>query len=171
MSLMEFLLKNRENRGALAALRKGLTPATETRAWPLLARFGGIGQTPGARAVRTVAGLFAHHPRSCDAGNMGDTCRALCGQDEHPWETVDGTGKAVPPGPMARKFAWLLAADTEEICGRVARVVFYAKSKDVPVNYAQLEKDLARWPRAREAWAVAFWTTGKPDNAEDGEAS
>jgi CRISPR system Cascade subunit CasB len=168
---MEFLLKNRENRGALAALRQGLAPATEMRAWPLLARFGGIGRTPGARAVRTVAALFAHHPRNCDAGNMGDTCRALCGQDEHPWETADGTGKAVPPGPMSRKFSRLLAADAEEICERVARVVLYAKSKGIAVNYAQLEKDLAGWPRAREAWAGAFWATGKPDSAEGEEAS
>ncbi len=168
MNLMDFLLRNKENRGVLATLRQGLIPAKEMRAWPLLAPFGGIGQTPGARAVRTVAGLFASHPQNCFAGNLGDTCREFCNNtDEFPWIMVDNN---FAPGPVARKFSWMLAADAEEICGRVARIVLYAKSKGVPVNYAQLEKDLASWPRAREAWARSFWAIGKTDSTE-GEAA
>lgn len=172
MSLLDFLQTNKDNRGVLAALRKALAPTTETRAWPYLVQFDGIGSTPKARAVRTVAGLFAYHPVNCGAGNMGDTCRALCRDtDEHPWETVDASGRAVAPGPVGRKFGWLLAADAEEICGRVIRMVLYAKSKDIPVNYAQLEKDLVNWPRAREAWARNFWAVEKADNADEEGAS
>lgn len=166
MSLMEFLLKNREDRGLLAALRQGLAQATEMRAWPYLARFGGIGQKADARAVRTVAGLFAHHPENCESGNMGDTCRELCrGTDEDPGKATDS------PGPVGRKFGWLLAADKEEICGRTARIVLYAKSRGIPVNYARLQEDLTHWPRAREAWADAFWAEGKADGTEDEEAA
>ncbi|MBQ9406783.1 MAG: type I-E CRISPR-associated protein Cse2/CasB [Desulfovibrio sp.] len=172
MTLLDFLLKNKDNRGVLAALRKALAPTTETRAWPYLARFDGIGQNPKARAVRTVAGLFALHPENCSDGNMGDTCRALCRDtDEHPWETVDAVGRAVTPGTVSRKFGWLLAADPEEICDRVTRVVRYAKSKGIPVNYAQLEKDLANWPYAREAWARNFWAVEKADSAGEEGAS
>ncbi len=170
MTLMEFLLENRDNRSVLAVLRQGLSPATETRAWPLLARFGGIGQTPEASAVRTVAALFARHPENCVTGNMGDTCRRLCrGTDEHPWDTVDGEGEAVPPGPVGRRFSWLLAADADDICGRVARVVLHAGRRGIPVNYAQLEKDLTLWPdqRVREAWAGAFWAPKKGRKADE----
>lgn len=169
--LLDFLHKNRENRGVLAALRQGLVLATEMRAWPWLARYGGIGSTPRARAVRTVAGLFAHHPEACATGSMGTTCRALCSPDEKPWESVDATGKATAPGPMARRFGYLLAADATEICERVARMVLYAKSKGVPVNYAQLEKDLAQWPHGgvRERWAGDFWAAQKSDDTS-GEA-
>ncbi len=170
-SLTDFLQRNADNRGVMATLRQGLTPATETRAWPLLAQFNGIGRKADARAVRTVAALFAHHPAMSDTGNMGDTCRALCNDNEHPWETVDAKGKAIAPGPMSRKFSWLLASDTDEIFERVARMVLYAKSKGVPVNYAQLEKDLARWTdqRVREAWASAFWAPKAMDSESEEE--
>ncbi|MBO4311986.1 MAG: type I-E CRISPR-associated protein Cse2/CasB [Desulfovibrionaceae bacterium] len=174
MTLLEFLLTNKDNRGVLAALRKGLVPTTEPRAWPYLAPFEGIGQDRKARAVRTVAGLFAHHPENCADGNMGDTCRDLCNvNEEKPWkvtENVNGNEKPEPPGPIARKFGWMLeAVDAEEICKRVARMVLYARSKGVPVNYEQLEKDLIAWPRAREAWARHFWATQQAERA-DGEA-
>ena len=171
MTLMEFLLKNSENRGVLAMLRQSLIPAKEMRAWPILSRFGGIGRSSGARAVRTVAALFAHHPQNSDTGNMGNTCRALCVSDEHPWEAVDGTGRAVPPGPMSRKFIRLLESDAEEICERTARIVLYAKSRRIPVNYAQLEADLAGWPRAREAWARAFWAEPRPESQKEEPAA
>ena len=166
-SLMEFLQNNRDNRGVLAALRQGLVPTTEMRAWPWLVRHGGVGTEQRAQAVRTVAGLFAHHPEACATGSMGTTCRALCSPDEKPWESVDATGKAIAPGPMARRLGYLLAADAGEICERVARVVLYAKSKDIPINYAQLEKDLAQWPRygVRERWASDFWAAQTTEDA------
>lgn len=157
--LMDFLQRNADNRGVMATLRHALVDKTEMRAWPLLAGLKGIGPSQQAKAVRTVAALFAYHPQSCDEGNMGTVCRHLCREDEHPWESTDRQGKAVSPGPMSRRFMHLLSADREEICTRTARVVLYAKSKEIPVNYAALEKDLASWPRAREAWASAFWAT------------
>lgn len=166
-ALIEFLLRNRENKGVMATLRCALAESKEMRAWPLVARFGGIGRGPHARTVRTVAGLFAHHPENCDAGNMGTVCRALCSPDEQPWNSVDDQGKASSPGPMARKFMYLLSADREEICERVARVVLYAKSQGIPVNYGALEQDLETWPRAREAWAGVFWALPPSDDGQD----
>ena len=170
-ALMEFLQRNATNKRVLAALRCALVESTEMRAWPLLARFDGIGPSQRARAVRTVAGLFAMHPDShCDSGNMGTVCRALCREDERPWETSDSEGKAVAPGPMGRRFMALLNADREEICRRVSLIVAYAGSQGVGVNYAALEKDLAEWPRAREAWASAFWAPQTNDEAGGDDA-
>ena len=169
MELMEFLLKNRENRGVLATLRCALVENREMRAWPLLAVLGGIGDTPGARSVRTVAGLFASHPENCTEGNMGSVCRALCTGDEKPWNVTDGQGESVQPGPMARKFMYLLNADPDEIHARVRRLVLYAKTQGIPVNYAGLEKDLRSWPRPREAWARSFFAPEKrEEHSEQG---
>ncbi|WP_301967636.1 type I-E CRISPR-associated protein Cse2/CasB [uncultured Desulfovibrio sp.] len=165
-ALMEFLLRNADNKRVMAILRCGLVESTEMRAWPLLAHLDGIGGSQRARAVRTVAGLFALHPRDCASGNMGTVCRQLCGSDEKPWAGGPGTDDS--PGPMGRRFLYLLNADRDEICGRVCRLVRYAGSRDIPVNYTALEKDLSEWPRAREAWAAAFWAPVTDESAENG---
>lgn len=167
-ALMDFLLRNAGNKRVMATLRRALVESTELRAWPLLASLGGIGDSQRARAVRTVAGLFAAHPLAGDTGNMGTVCRMLCEDGEKPWENQDERGESLPPGPMGRRFLHLLNADRDEICGRVCRLVRYAGSRGVPVNYAALEKDLAEWPKAREAWAVAFWAPAAEDSGEDG---
>lgn len=164
MTFQEFLRHSEQDRGVLAALRQGLTPSREMLAWPYLAQFGGIGDSMRARTVRTVAGLFAHHPSNCKKGNMGTTCLTLCLRrgGEKPWELMDfRRNRAIPLGPVARRFCWMLEADREEICERVIRMVLFAKNERIPVNYAQLEEDLTHWPRAREYWARSFWTTEK----------
>ena len=169
-ALMEFLLRNANNKRVMATLRCGLVENTEMRAWPLLAHLDGIGNRQRARAVRTVAGLFALHPHNCTSGNMGTVCRRLCSSDEKPWARDTETSSG--PGPMERRFLYLLNADRDEICGRVCRLVQYAGSKDIPVNYAVLEKDLSEWPRARESWATAFWDPMTGERGEvEGEAS
>lgn len=169
--LMDFLQRNATNKRVLATLRCALVENTEMRAWPLLGSFGGIGAGQKARAIRTVAGLFAVHTAHCEKGNMGTLCRKLCSHDEKPWENIDPQGKAVPPGPMGRRFLYLINADKNEIFERVCRLVRYAKSRDVPVNYAALEKDLAEWPKAREAWAGEFWASAEKREEQEGETA
>ena len=169
-ALMEFLLRNAKNKRIMAILRCGLVGNTEMRVWPLLAHLDGIGNKQHARAVRTVAGLFALYPHNCTSGNMGTVCRQLCRCDERPWERETDTNSS--PGPVERRFMYLLNADRDEICGRVCRLVQYADSKGIPVNYAALEKDLSEWPRAREPWAAAFWAPMSEERKEaEGEAS
>lgn len=172
--LINFLLKNRENKRVLACLRQGLVETTEFRAWPLLARYGGIGHDFKAHVIRTVAGLFAYHPNMIHIGNIGTTCRQLCDPEvEKPWEDMDANGKVLRPGPVSRKFGYLLAAERDEICDRVIRIVLYAKSKEIPVNYDALENDLVKWPRSREFWARAFWGGDRTEKSETdgGDAS
>ncbi len=164
VTLQEFLRNSAQDKSVLAALRQGIIPSREMRAWPYLAQFNGIGDNMQARTVRTVAGLFAHHPNNCAKGNMGTTCLTLCLRrgSEKPWEMVDfKRNRAMPLGPVARRFCWMLDADREEICDRVIRIVLFAKSEGIPINYAQLEEDLTHWPRARGYWARSFWTTEK----------
>ncbi len=64
------------DRGAMSTLRCALAPARRHRAWPLLARIGGIDDP----VAETIAGCYAYHPEETREGNFGDTCRALAGQ-------------------------------------------------------------------------------------------
>ncbi|MCS6805131.1 MAG: type I-E CRISPR-associated protein Cse2/CasB [Acidobacteriota bacterium] len=144
---LKYLRQLKNDRGAMADLRRALNPAQRHRAWPLLARFGGIGNA----RYETVAGLFAHHPEETNAGNLGTTCRQLGA--EH--NTFEG------------RFRRLLACDREEICDHIRPVVFVAKSKGVPVNYEQLFVDLWYWSDAvKVRWAAEFW--GAPASEETG---
>lgn len=158
MILMDWLRRQKEQRGVLAQLRCGLVKSKEQRAWPLLARFDGIEGYKG-QVVRTIAALYASHPEetnTANKSNMGTLCLRLCGDGETPWQDEK-------PGPMAMRLQYLLAAETEEICQRVARLVLRCKSSGIPVNYEQLYTDLLHWEkpsareRVRQSWAQHFW--------------
>src|SRR5690348_9818744 len=93
--LLGLLRSLKNDRGAMANLRCALTPARMHRAWPLLARAGGIDNP----IAETVAGLYAQHPGETNGGNFGDTCRILAGTNT----SCDG------------RFRRLLACDREEL--------------------------------------------------------
>ncbi len=155
-SLMAFLRGVREDRGAMANLRCALVEGKRHRAWPLLARFEGVGSDPRALAVQLVAGLYASHPEESHDGDLGTTCRALLAEEEQ--AEMDSGGK---PGPVSRRVQHLLAAEGDEVFQRVLRMILRAKAANVPVNYVQLLDDLLRWRYDSEAvqvrWARSFW--------------
>lgn len=166
-ALLSWLQSKKEQRGIMATLRCALVPAREQRAWSLLARFGGIGLEHKNYVVRTVAGLYASHSLECSTGDMGTLCLSLCQKSEVPC-------KDDKPGAMAKRMQHLLAAENQEICDRVVRLVLRAKTQGLPVNYNQLERDLLNWEknysreRVRVTWAKQFWTV-KTDGAEVAE--
>lgn len=143
--LLNYLRQLKNDRGAMADLRRALNPVQRHRAWPLLASFGGIDDP----RYETVAGLFAYHPEETSSGNLGTTCRRLSGDHS----TFEG------------RFRRLLACDRNDICEHIGSVVLAAKAKGIPVNYEQLFADLFYWSDAVKArWALEFW--GAPP-AED----
>ena len=154
--LLAWLQRFRADRGALAQLRCGLRPAQQSRAWALLARFGGVPRGDGdhrAASVLTVAGLWAAQPESRAPGNFGATCRELASGDER--AKLSATGET---GPMARHFQRLLAAERHEICERVIGVGLRAVAQGVGIHPVLLYTDLAFWgDRVRERWARSFW--------------
>jgi CRISPR system Cascade subunit CasB len=139
--MLAYLRQLRNDRGAMADLRCALNPAKLPRAWPLLARVGGIGNP----RIETVAGLFAYHPGETDIGNLGTTC--LCLKEQN--QSFDA------------RFRRLLACDCDEICDRLRPVILAAKAKGIPVNYEQLFVDLCWWESAKARWAKEYW--GAPD--------
>ena len=148
-TVLAYLRQLRQDRGAMADLRGALNPARRARAWPLLARVGGIDQP----IHETVAGLFAYHPDETQAGNLGTTCRRLAGENN----SFDG------------RFRRLLSCDRDEICERLRPVILAAKAKGIPVNYEELFADLVYWgDNVKARWAREFW--GAPVETEDGAA-
>jgi len=136
--LLEYLRRLKNDRGAMADLRCALSPGKLPRAWPLLARVGGIGNP----RVETVAGLFAYHPDETHSGNLGTTCLRLKGQNKF----------------FEARFRRLLACDRDEICQRLRPVILAAKAKDIPVNYQRLFTDLCYWgDKIKGEWAQEYW--------------
>jgi len=137
-AVMALLRSLQHDRGAMSNLRCALAPARRHRAWPLLARVGGIDDP----VTETVAGCYAYHSDETHNGNFGDTCLALAGAHNS----------------FDARFRRLLACDREELCERVRPVVLAAKSKGIQVNYETLAADLLWWgDRVRTRWAQAYW--------------
>jgi CRISPR system Cascade subunit CasB len=136
--VLAYLRQLKNDRGAMADLRCALNPAKLPRAWPLLARIGGIGNP----RVETVAGLFAYHPDECHSGNLGTTCLRLARLNES----------------FDARFRRLLACDREEICERLRPVILAAKAKSIALNYEELFADLYYWSNDVKArWAREYW--------------
>lgn len=165
--LLKFLRSRQEDRGLMANLRCALVENKRHRAWPYLAKFGGIGERHGNkviethfnRVVQTVAGLYATHSKETHDGDYGAMCRKLLSDDER-----KKLNQSEGIGPVSRRFQHLLAADSDEIFDRALRFVLRAKAQDIPVNYEQLYKDLLDWEYhadwVRVRWAQSFWTPG-----------
>lgn len=150
-----FGCRERDDRAALANLRCVLRKNLKHRAWPLLARFGGIEDElkkydHEAKVMQTVAGLFATHPTKSEY-NFGTTCRKLMRDDEKLADPKD-------VGPVARRFQHLLSSEREEICDRVVRMVLRMKAQDIEVNYYELFNGLLYWgDKIKNRWAGSFW--------------
>lgn len=153
------LRRARNDRGKLAALRRGLTdnPRLHVDAWPVIASLGGdIGQP----VFVAVAALFASHPEESNARNLGETCRRI----------AQGEGKDIAES-FERRFRRLIASgDVTDVIDQIRSWVCLAASKNVGVNYESLFADLWNWSwyadDIRVKWARSFWQSGEPTPSE-----
>ena len=150
------LRRLRDDRGKLAALRRGLTdnPRLHVDAWPVVASLGG---EIGADSVFTaVAALYASHPQEDSrARNFGETCRRI----------AQGDGKEIIES-FERRFRRLLACgETTDVVGQLRSWVRLAAGKGTGVNYESLFADLRGWrwyaDDIRVQWARSFWQSGE----------
>ena len=112
------------DRGKLATLRKGLIENQAQATWPLLSRFINFDSPYQIKALQTVAGLFAQHPKKTNSGNFGSLCHQLLDLEE---KQKIAQGES---GPISQHFQYALAANGEEIFPRVRRLVLRAKKDD-----------------------------------------
>jgi CRISPR system Cascade subunit CasB len=139
-----------ENRGALAALRRGLgkAPGTVSEMFPYVLPFVSGMMEYDQDPYFLIAALFGAHPSQTDKGNMGDTFRGV------------GVSRGDDTS-TERRFVALLNAHADDLPDHLRHAIGLARGADVPVNYAQLLRDLQYWthPDAfiQREWAEAFW--------------
>ena len=161
-SFVEALIKlaDEHDRSRLADLRRGLSPATEHYAWPVLgALAGSLPFDPSWRLLiyQTVGALFALHPNHKRIGNIGVTCRHLAKDREEAFE---------------RRFRRLLASGSlEDLRDQLVHIVKMAKAADKAVDYFQLFSDM-RWfrsnpQRVKVEWACEYWSAPRSEGVEE----
>ena len=141
------------DRGKMAALRRGFSPSTVMDAWPVVAGIGGrIGQ-PGQSVYVDIAALFAIHPKQSNARNFGETCRAIA---------IANSSDNKVPESYERRFRRLIASgELTHLVDQLRSWIRLAANKDVGVKYESLFADLWNWrwykDDIRVQWARSFW--------------
>ena len=150
-----------EDRGALAALRRGLgkPPGTAVEMHRyVLPRLPADLPPWEEDAYYLVAALFASHPGRGEVGNMGDTFRRMV--DPAAGDSIE------------RRFVALLKCHPEDLDKHLRQAVSLAKAKEVPVNYRRLLHDIKLWGHpdgiVQRQWAEEFWA-GRAASSEKAE--
>lgn len=148
-----FDLNPEKDRGPLADLRRGFSKATETRAWPYIARFCDLNDDRLRTAFQTVGAAWATHPLNDDSeyANIGTVLRRIAQQQSGKESDVLSTFEA--------RFRRLLACSSrEELCLHLKAVIQAAKAKDIPISYRNLIKDIYFWnDSVKLRWAQQYW--------------
>ncbi|MBI3978203.1 MAG: type I-E CRISPR-associated protein Cse2/CasB [Chloroflexi bacterium] len=144
-------------RAALAELRRGLgvPPGQAAEMYPYVVPWLPDNAQPWQEEpYYLVAALFAWHQR--------------------PWPKADGErrptnlgasfarlAQAVESESIERRFTALLSSHRDDLPEQLRHAVGLLKSKDVPIDWAQLLADIQQWDRPRRTvqrgWARAFW--------------
>jgi len=157
----------RENRGALAHLRRGLGPPGQSapETWAVIGNYLPAKPQPWRDACFFLVGaLFGLHPRH-EGGrrNMGDTFRRIAdAQNDRPGQP--------PRDALQKRFIALLKSHRDDLHVHLRHAVSLAKGHDVAVNYRQLLWDLISWDSdrvdVRQRWARRFWSPAAPASEE-----
>jgi CRISPR system Cascade subunit CasB len=162
-------LADREDRAALAALRRGLgrRPGETLEMYPYVAPYLPWDSTTGREdAYYLVAALFALHPvgwhapsGSKEPTNLGASLRIL--QARSP----DGAGEVAEDrsSSLERRFIALLNAHADDLQRHLRHIIGLLQSSDSPVavDWLRLLEDIQRWSSphrsVQQRWARAFW--------------
>lgn len=154
---IEYLESLREDRGALAALRRGLgqPPGTVASMYPyVVPRLPEDAAFWREQVYYVIAALFASHPQEGGKGNLG----RQFAQARDP----QGDDTAIE-----RRFTALLAAHPDDLEGYLRQAISFLRSHEVPVNWHQLFADVQAWGHpdryVQRQWANAFW--GRSSNS------
>lgn len=165
-------LREQDNRGRLASLRRGLgqPPGTVVEVSRVIEHMLDENDPPWVRdTLYVIAPLFAFHRLAYDGkrgSNMGDHFRTLVGENED------------PPPNVERRFMTLLSSDPDDLPDTLRQAVSLLKSKDVPVNWRQLFDDIQEWfkggaageearQKVRLRWSRSFWRLRLADTKAD----
>src|SRR5262245_36789091 len=138
ISYLEELARN-EDRAALAALRRGLgkSPGEAAETHRHVLRFNS--EPWEELAFYVVSGLFALHPESWPK-KEGDNRLTNFGAS-FAWMR----SKADSDNSIERRFVALLDCHEDDIAEHLRHAVSLLRSKEIPVDWLQLLRDLRNW--------------------------
>jgi len=170
-------LAKREDRGRLAALRRGLLlePSQFYELYRVVPPqfLEGMGREEIERRL-AVAILFATHPSAFVPAtaedprrNLGDSLRQLA------VKRSAGNAEDPLPEPLKRRMDALLSAHPADLFDHLRQVIRMLKSAEVPVDWDKLLWDLRDWDRddrrVQWQWSRSFFV-GEHQKAGGGES-
>jgi len=159
-------LAKRDERGALAALRRGLgkQPGTAPETFRYVVPFTStLQRAADADAYFLVAALFATHPEATDKGNVGATFAGI--------RRGRGRAEGDEADSLEKRFVALLNAHIDDLPNHLRHAVGLARSAEVGVNWLQLLADIRWWSHpdhiVQREWAREFWGRPTAETAPD----
>jgi CRISPR system Cascade subunit CasB len=161
------------DRATLAKLRRGLGKplgfAPERDGW-VIARLPDSLSDRALEAYCLIASLFALHPQS---GGTRSLAASFASWHEKERQQL-GKASGERLDNIDRRFAALLNSDADDLPNRLRHVVSLLKANEVPVNWAQLLRDLLYWDdqdrSVQVRWSRHFWAgseAGAPTAPEE----
>lgn len=159
---------DRDDRGYLATLRRGLSDTTQQQAWSLIVPWCNNFEDETERKIWcTVGGLAALLSRSnLDCRTKASLASAMRQIDEKRKKSKEDSNKEEQDGrkPSERKFRRILdSSDAIDLCNLVVPVVRMAEREGIPLNCLDLFWDLIRWndqikrDKIRVRWTRDFY--------------
>lgn len=139
-------LRKQDNRGALAALRRGLgnPPGSVPAVYPQILPWAPRNRQ-AEDACYIVGSLFALHPEPGGNGNIGTVFAMVKERNES----------------LEKRFVALLNCHRDDLPNHLRQAVSLLKSKDIPINWRRLLKDILSWDHedrfVQQQWAREFW--------------
>jgi CRISPR system Cascade subunit CasB len=149
-------IRDREDKGALAALRRGLgkPPGEAAEMYPYIFPWTGGMKRWDEESCFLVAALFAYHPERGGKETLGSVFRTI----RH----------ATDSESVEQRFVALLNADRDDLPVHLRHAVSLAKSKDVPIDWKRLLSDIRYWGyesrSVQRQWAREFWGNRKEED-------
>ena len=154
-AFVTYLERLADDRGALAALRRGLgrPPGEDVAAYRYVVPWLHADAPRRMEAAYyTVAALFALHPEPGGSGNLGDNYAVA--RDKRLRD--GGDDKAIE-----RRFAALLNSHADDLPGVLRHAISYLASQEIPVDWHQLLWDTMAWGYpgrdVQREWARSYW--------------
>ena len=142
-------LRDQEDRRALATLRRGANrqPGTAMEMYSLVLPWG-VPRYAEDNAF-LIAALFALHPQPKGQGTLGNAFAQLS-------EKSDSNS-------IEQRFNALLNCHYDDLPYHLRQAVSLLRSKEVPVDWQQLLRDVLGWEHddryIQRAWAREFWSS------------
>lgn len=164
-------LVNKEDRAALAALRRGLgkqpgaTSDAHRYVVPWLPREATVRQED---AYYLIASLFAWHQRNWP-GHPDDRFATNLGA------SFSRLKNARESDSVEKRFVALLDCHPDDLANHLRHAVSLLRASEIPVDWAQLLEDVQHWGwesrTVQRSWARAYWgraqTDEGPEKADD----